>query len=213
MKQSNASRVQYIAAFGQRGLSLIEILVTLILVAVGLLGLVGLLVQSQRSQFESYQRVQALTLLDDMVGRIQANRAVARCYAVSSASGDTFLGNGSSLTDYQAGASTTPSCDGASAQQGSMVLADLRAWNALLLGAGEIAASGDKAGAMIGARGCVQAITGSPHTYQVSVVWQGIADTASPTGINCASGDAAALFGSAARRRAVSAVVQIATLN
>ena len=213
MRHLSPSRARARRRVQARGVSLIEILVTLILVAVGLLGLVGLLVQSQRSQFESYQRVQALTLLDDMVSRIQANRGAARCYAVSAASGENFLGTGSPLADYQANASSTPACAGASSQQAATVLSDLRAWNASLLGSGETTAGGDKAGAMLGARGCIQTIAGAPNTYQVSVVWQGVGDTSAPSGINCASTNAASLFGSAARRRGVSATVQIATLN
>ena len=58
----------------QKGSSLIEVLVTLVILMIGLLGLVGLLVQSQRSQVESYQRVQALVLLEDMASRINTNR-------------------------------------------------------------------------------------------------------------------------------------------
>lgn len=196
----------------QSGVSLIEVLVTLIVVAVGLLGLVGLLLQSQRAQMESYQRVQAISLMEDMVSRIQANKYAAVCYAVSDDSGSTFLGVDSTLAAYQEGSSAASACTaGLSAEQRTMAMADLRTWNSLLLGAAEQTSSNEKVGAMLGARGCVQQI--AANTYQVSVVWQGMADTATPAGVNCASADAANLFGSAARRRAVSATVQVATLN
>ena len=88
---------------GQSGFSMIEVLVTLIILLVGLLGLAGLMVQSQRSEVESYQRVQALILLKDMVGRINANRKVASCYAftptvlTNPAATGTFLGTGSTV--------------------------------------------------------------------------------------------------------------------
>ncbi len=89
----------------QSGFSMIEVLVTLIILLVGLLGLAGLMVQSQRSEVESYQRVQALVLLQQMAGRINANRlAGATCYAFTSATvanpypGSPYLGNTSTLT-------------------------------------------------------------------------------------------------------------------
>ena len=44
----------------QGGATLIEVLVSLVILMVGLLGLVGVMIQSQRAQVESYQRVQAL---------------------------------------------------------------------------------------------------------------------------------------------------------
>src|SRR5688572_335142 len=67
----------------QAGASLIEVLVALAILMVGLLGLVGLMVQSQRAQLESYQRVQALLLVQDMAGRVAANKTVASCYAIA----------------------------------------------------------------------------------------------------------------------------------
>ena len=55
----------------------------MIILLVGLLGLAALMTNSQKAEAESYQRAQALLLLQDMVGRINANRAVAGCYAVT----------------------------------------------------------------------------------------------------------------------------------
>ena len=59
---------------GQRGVSLIEVLIAMVILAVGLLGLVGLQGRLQVLQVESYQRAQALMLLQDMSNRIALNR-------------------------------------------------------------------------------------------------------------------------------------------
>ena len=66
-----------------RGFGMVEVLVTMFILLTGLLGLVKLMAHGQRSEMESYQRGQALVLLQDMVGRINANRTAAGCYAIT----------------------------------------------------------------------------------------------------------------------------------
>jgi type IV pilus assembly protein PilV len=61
----------------QRGTTLLEVLVTLVILAIGLLGLAGLQTRLQVSEMEAYQRSQALILLNDMASRIASNRANA----------------------------------------------------------------------------------------------------------------------------------------
>ena len=68
-----------------RGVSLIEVLVTMVILAVGLLGLAGLQIRLQSSELESYQRTQALILLEDMTNRISTNRANAAAYVTTAA--------------------------------------------------------------------------------------------------------------------------------
>lgn len=182
----------------QSGASLIEVLVTLVILMLGLLGLVGMMVHSQRSQMESYQRVQALVLLEDMVNRINANRKAAACYVVTTTtSGTPYLGTDSTVS---------PACTTGTAQQQARAVQDMNEWHALLLGSAEMSGT-SKVGAMLGARGCVELV--SAGLYQVSVVWQGMGKSAAPTGVTCASG----LYGDEAQRRAVSVKVQITSLS
>ena len=56
------------------GFSLIEVMITIVILMIGLLGLAGLQGRALTSQLESYQRSQALILLKDMENRINANR-------------------------------------------------------------------------------------------------------------------------------------------
>lgn len=171
----------------QRGATLIEVLVSLVILMVGLLGLVGIMVESQRSQLESYQRVQALMLVQDMVGRMNANKAAGACYVQAGT-----VGTGS------ASAPTLSACT-APASQSTRATADLTEWQNLLQGSSETAA-GAAIGGILGARGCItrDAATG---IYQVSVAWQGIAATyAPPAGITCGTGS----YGGDTYRRAVS---------
>lgn len=185
----------------QSAFSMIEVLITLVILLVGLLGLAGLHIQAQRSEVESYQRVQALILLDDMVERINANRQVASCYAYTNdASGTPYLGNG---------AGAIPACAAGTLAQQTRANQDLTDWSDLLKGAAET--SGSSVGAMIGARGCVSLI--ATNTYRISVSWQGLADTVDPStlvpSLTCATG----AYGSLASRRVVSLPVRFGCLH
>ena len=184
----------------QHGATLIEVLVALLILMVSLLGLVGVMIQSQRSQVESYERVQALLLVQEMAARINANRGVASCYQ------GVTLGTGNTAA--------LPACtaSGSTAAQKARVASDLQQWQDLLLGSAETS-GGSNVGAVLGARGCISLVPASASTaaaagnlYQVSVAWQGNSMTAAPpAGIDCGQG----AYGDDAQRRAVSVVVKI----
>lgn len=184
----------------QSGSTMIEVLVTLVILLVGLLGLAGMMLMSQRSELESYQRVQAIVLMQDMVARMNANRKVASCYAITTAAdGSPYVG-----TDYVA----TPTCTAGTATQNARAIADLQDWSALLKGAAETS-SGNNVGAMIDARGCIRH-DAATDTYTVSIAWQGTGTVTTPsTGLICATGK----YGSENQRRVVSTRIKIATLS
>jgi type IV pilus assembly protein PilV len=185
-----------------RGSSLVEILVTLIIVAIGLLGLAATQAAMQTADVESYQRSQALVLIEDMLDRINANRYAAQCYAITtSGSGSSYVGAAGS------GHLGTPACTlgSVTAEQLAQANTDLQEWNDLLNGTAETR-NGSDIGAMSGARGCVafDALTG---TYTIVVSWQGRNDTFAPV-VSCANG----LYGAETQRRAVWLTLSIADL-
>lgn len=57
-----------------QGLTLIEVIITVLVVAIGMLGMAALQVKTLTSTQESYARSQAVALLEDASGRIRANR-------------------------------------------------------------------------------------------------------------------------------------------
>lgn len=61
----------------QHGLSLIEVLISVLILAVGLLGFAGLQTQAIRTNFDSLQRAKASALVEDLLDRMRANQAVA----------------------------------------------------------------------------------------------------------------------------------------
>jgi type IV pilus assembly protein PilV len=66
-----------------RGTTLVEILVTVVIISVGLLGVVALQTVSLRNNYSSLLRSQATVLAGDIVDRIRANRDNAASYNVA----------------------------------------------------------------------------------------------------------------------------------
>jgi type IV pilus assembly protein PilV len=179
----------------QRGTSMIEVLVTIVILTFGLLGLVGLQTKLQVSEMEAYQRAQALILLEDMANRIASNRNFAADYVTGTA---TPLGAGMNCP-------TTVT----TRQQ-----IDAGEWCNVLQGAAEIS-DASRVGAMIGGRGCVEGLVG--NEYMVTVAWQGMGPvSAPPASVACAAGLYNGAAGAACSndlcRRTVTTIVRIATL-
>ena len=57
----------------QRGITLIEVLVALLIFSVGLIGLAGLMTMAMRANQVAYQRTQVTFLADGMAERMRAN--------------------------------------------------------------------------------------------------------------------------------------------
>jgi len=176
----------------QLGFTLLEVMVTIVILAFGLLGLAGLEMKTRSVEMESYQRTQAMVILNDMVSRLQTGRAKATDYLVS-AVGDGAVEDCSALS----GANF-----------------DLCEWANALRGAGETAGS-SQVGAMIGARGCITEIQAqnttagscTPGIYEVTVAWQGMFKTAAP--VNTCAQDVN--YGGDTMRRVISLRVSAGT--
>lgn len=180
----------------QRGFSMIEVLVTIIIIAFGLLGLAGLQARTMNLEMESYQRSQALVLIGDMVSRLESAVATAGAAYVT---GTTPLGTGN-----------TSAC----ATLDTVAKRDLCAWSTMLKGAAETSAAGS-IGAMAGARGCITEIQApdptngvcTPGIYEVAVAWQGMVATVTPAN-DCGAG----LYGADdAMRRVITLRIAAAT--
>lgn len=181
----------------QRGVTLIEVLVTILILSVGLLGMAGLQVRLQQSEIEAYQRAQALLLLDDMANRITTNRNVASSYVTGTA---TPVGTGM----------TCASVTGSSSRRDR----DLSEWCNTLQGAAETSGT-SKVGSMVGARGCVESI--GSNQYLVTIAWQGLTPiSAPPAGVACGANSYDGATGSTCSgdlcRRVITTIVRVADL-
>ena len=61
----------------QKGFSLLEVLITLVIISFGLLGIAGVIVNSLKNNQSSYSRTQASVLANDIIDRMRANRTTA----------------------------------------------------------------------------------------------------------------------------------------
>jgi type IV pilus assembly protein PilV len=198
---------------------MIEVLITFLVLLVGLLGLIGLQVRSQQAEMESYQRGQALVLLQDMVDRMNTNRTDTKSLNyVTTALTPAYVGGGGSLTDC-------------SALTGAAY--DLCDWGNELKGAAEVTLAGTCStvsgaqcvGAMLGARGCISydattELTNSLGVIQpgtgiqtVVVAWQGIAPTVAPANLCGQNLYPSAASPNDAQRRVVTATLRIGALK
>jgi type IV pilus assembly protein PilV len=178
----------------QSGFTLIELMVSILIISLGLLGLARLQMRLQLSDMESYQRAQALLLINDISSRMAANPNNAASYVTGSASPV-----GSGMT-----------CPTTSSTRQQVDLAD---WCNSLQGAAEVGGGNVKAGAMLGGRGCIQSL--GSNQYMITVAWQGVGPiSAPPTSVACGSGsyDGSSGCVSDLCRRAVTTVVRVATL-
>ncbi|AYH45041.1 type IV pilus modification protein PilV [Azoarcus sp. DN11] len=177
----------------QDGFSLLEVLVSIVILAIGLLGLAGLQTKANGVEMEAYQRSVALMLVEDMANRVAAGRNyVADFQAVSLAAygvGDTQ-------------AATCPTTGDAAAQ--------LCEWSNAMKGAAEKKGTAS-IGAPIGMRGCLISVAPTDAAlgeFFVVGVWQGTVPTASPPnntpGAQCAAG---VDFGAGLRRAVVTRVL------
>ena len=170
---------------------LLEVLISIIILAFGLLGLAGLQLKVQSSETESYQRAQAILLTQEMSGMLSANRANAASYVTTT----TPLGTG----DGQPSSCSTL----------TGVQLDECTWSNQLKGASE-ANSGVNVGAMTNAVGCIESLGGSPSVYRVDVAWQGLVQL-NPPALTC--GQNLNIYGNDGKRRAISSLITIASLT
>lgn len=176
----------------QRGFTMIEVLMAMIVIAVGLLGIAALQGHSSRAEAESYQRAQALVLVGDMLNRIEANRFVKECYATGDKPSHAGTGQVGTYGCVDYGVPKTQ----------AVATNDLLTWHNLLLGSAE---SGS--GAMINAYGCIS--SNGIDTLTVSVFWQGLSATVDS---NLPAGCAGPDYG-AGMRRGVSRSVRLPDLT
>jgi type IV pilus assembly protein PilV len=141
-----------------QGFTLIEILVTMFILAVGLLGLASLLVDGMKNNQGAYLRTQASILAYDMADRMRANRTQAT--GGGAYDGLTTIGASTSL----------PSCATANAgcSPAQQVTVDLAQWTRQIQGIGSGVAL------LPGGQGVVQ-YDAATDMFTIAIRWDEIA--------------------------------------
>ena len=135
-----------------RGFTLVEMLVALVVLSVGMLGIAGLFTVSLRSGGSAIQRMQAVNLAADMADRIRANRRAGTAYtAAATATG------------------TDKNCIGASAvvcTTADMAATDIYVWKKAITAAFK---GGTATGQVDYAAATLPTL---PATYTITVSWK-----------------------------------------
>jgi type IV pilus assembly protein PilV len=168
----------------QRGFTMIEILISIVITAFGLLGLAAFASKATAMSVDATQRARAAALLEDMAGRVTNNKLNAAAYAAAAVLGaavqDCAGLNGAALDRCQ--------------------------WNNLLAGINDALAGGNSA--FLGYRGCVTQPDPLQPVFVVTVTWGSLAEGIAPAD-QCAAG----AFGNEAYRRVVRSQVRVADLD
>ncbi len=195
-----------------RGFTLLEVLISLLILMIALLGIAALMLKGQRAGFEAYQRQQALAMAQEMAEKIRANQGGAPYYVTGVAEGDAMPGHGGLFKTYKT-LSDEAKClrvDKPPCNNEQIADNHLATWDGVLAGLSEIKdAATNRVGGIIGARGCVERPDANQSVFLISVAWQGESDTGIPTASACGAG----LYGTAARRRLVTLTVVTCQLN
>ena len=162
------------------GFSLIEVLIAVIILAIGLLGIAGLQITSKRTSYEALQRVTAVILAQDIIERMRANKGQLAAYIAAADVTGTLTAPGTNCTS----AECTPDL---------IVTYDLYQWQQAILGAAETKETFPgstifvNTGGLILPTGCITT-SGTDGEVTVAIAWRGLTKLSNP-GINaCGSG-------------------------
>jgi len=163
------------ASARQAGLTLIEVLVAIVVLAVGLLGVAGLQLTALKNGQQSYTRSQASSLAYEIADRMRANRIQAGLGA--------YVVNGTP-TATPATPTSGVNCSSAACTPAQLAQADVAAWytnlqNALPGGAGRI---------YCGTPGSVSATCAAGQLQTVEVIWD--EQRSGATNADCSTVDA-----------------------
>lgn len=206
-------RRHHAIAASQSGFSLLEVIITMGILAVGLLGLAGLQARAINAEADSFSRAQAIMLANELADRMNANLTAVK--TSTSASTGYNQQDGSSVkvvfgTGYNNDCITVTNNTSAlqaacCAAKSTVAARDLCEWDLSLKGIGESVGT-SKVGNMSGGRACVFN-TGTSGVFQIDVVWQGRDIGVVPSDNSCGS------TAITSRRSGVSRVIRAAALS
>jgi type IV pilus assembly protein PilV len=163
----------------QHGVTLIEVLVTLVIISIGILGTASLQVVSKRANFAAVQRTSAAHLANDYLERMRGNRSALENYLVADSLGGESLG-----------ATPAKDCtaDGVSCANSELASYDQWQWEQQLDGAMERIGTAN-AGGLLEPSACVVGPAGGVDgVYEVAIAWRGNAEHVNPTIHGCGEG-------------------------
>ena len=169
----------------QRGFTIIEVLVSIVIFSIGLIGVARLQVVAKQSNYDAVQRVTATAIAQDLIARMRSNADQLGAYITNSGTRTiTYADNTSE---------PSPVCDGNNACTAAQLAAhDLWEIEQDLLGVAEQDANGNGTGGLSQATVCITAtdesgaaVSGGSAYYTVAIAWRGKADLSNPILSTC----------------------------
>ncbi|MCB1843521.1 MAG: type IV pilus modification protein PilV [Halioglobus sp.] len=174
----------------QAGFTMIEALVTFVVLAIGVLGIVSLMTTSKTAQHEAAQRARAVSMADGMLERIRENPDALASY---------LRGVGNPVGQGSITSEPSPNCEANVCDPNDMAAHDLWAWEQQMDGSRvTISGAGTTSAGLKEPRGCVtfDNFAGRANTGRLTVrlQWRGLHETSDGVpavgGVAC-GGDAA----------------------
>jgi len=152
----------------QRGFSLLELLVALVVFSVGMLAVVGLQTVSKQANYEGLQRTTAAQIANGLLEDIRTNGDAVDVYLATGELGGGSLGN-----------EPAPDCSvGSECNSAQKAAHDLWTWEQMLDGNLETRGGTGTGGLVLPAMCVTGPVGGGAGIYQVSIVWRGSASIA-----------------------------------
>ena len=166
----------------ERGFSLIEVLIAVIIFGVGLLAVASLQSVARKSSYEAVQRTTAVHLANSLLERMRANpRAL-----------ENYLGGlGERTLSEAAPPAVATGCVTASCSASALAAVDVDQWWGLVIGDSE-QVGGEPVGGLVRPTVCIRGESdGATGAYEVAIAWRGTTEIDQGSADSCAELDAA----------------------
>lgn len=152
------------------GFSLLEVLISMVVLSIGLLGIAGLQATSKRTSYEALQRTTAVMLTRDIIERMRTNPDQIAAY------------NGTVDTTTI----THNDCSAATCTPAQLAAYDLFEWQQAILGASELSDTGVNTGGLVSPVGCITvAAACTSCLVTVAIAWRGMTKLSDPSIDTC----------------------------
>lgn len=163
----------------QKGFSLVEVMVSVLVTSVSVVGMAGMQVTSKRAGYEAIQRTSATSMAMDVLERIRSNPRVLSSYAAAGLGGSTIT------------VEPSPNCSNDTTEictAGQLAAHDLWEWEQAIDGLAEtrdISGTTVATGGLLNPTGCIEV---SGNMVTVTMAWQGYEALSDPGTNTCGSG-------------------------
>lgn len=155
----------------ETGLSLIEVMVALFVLAIGILGIVGLQLLAKQNNYDAYQRTTAAASVSSMLERMRANPTALQAYVASfEPVPDTLI---------------PVLCAPGECSAEQLAASDIQHWMSMLTGHAEQNLDASLTGGLLVPSACITQNALNENEYRVAIAWRGRSTLTDPADDAC----------------------------